>query len=242
MKKVFASVIALAGFMASPASAQIVFQPGIFQNPLVLVENQDVQTDLKLSEEQAKKIVELSRSYAESLRGVGFQDVEKRKKANDAAVKGLSDVLAAEQTKRLRQLEVQQRGANLFLDQQVVKELAITPPQRNAIIKALQAVGPKQAAMFQAAKGNQKEIQKKLADLQREIVPSLVKNLSKEQQAKWQQIAGPTFAGAFTFNQPIFVDPRPQPVLAWHMNDLAAAQVESRKTGKPIFVTFRCEA
>lgn len=28
----------------------------------------------------------------------------------------------------------------------------------------------------------------------------------------------------------------------WIMNDLAAAQAEARKTGKPIFVVFRCEA
>jgi len=27
----------------------------------------------------------------------------------------------------------------------------------------------------------------------------------------------------------------------WIQNDLAAAQAEARKTGKPIFVTIRCE-
>jgi hypothetical protein len=27
----------------------------------------------------------------------------------------------------------------------------------------------------------------------------------------------------------------------WIMNDLDAARAEARKTGKPIFVTFRCE-
>ncbi|MBY0523637.1 MAG: thioredoxin family protein [Gemmataceae bacterium] len=28
----------------------------------------------------------------------------------------------------------------------------------------------------------------------------------------------------------------------WIRNDVAKAQAEARKTGKPIFVTFRCEA
>jgi hypothetical protein len=28
----------------------------------------------------------------------------------------------------------------------------------------------------------------------------------------------------------------------WIRNDVGAAQAEARKTGKPIFVTFRCEA
>jgi len=28
---------------------------------------------------------------------------------------------------------------------------------------------------------------------------------------------------------------------AWILNDLSAAQAEAKKTGKPIFVVFRCE-
>ncbi len=33
----------------------------------------------------------------------------------------------------------------------------------------------------------------------------------------------------------------PARVNGWIMNDVAAAQEEARKTGKPIFVVFRCE-
>jgi len=33
----------------------------------------------------------------------------------------------------------------------------------------------------------------------------------------------------------------PNMVNGWIMNDLAAAREEARKTGKPIFATFRCE-
>lgn len=42
--------------------------------------------------------------------------------------------------------------------------------------------------------------------------------------------------------EPIRVVGRANPVNGWIMNDLAAAQAEARKTGKPIFVVFRCEA
>jgi hypothetical protein len=34
----------------------------------------------------------------------------------------------------------------------------------------------------------------------------------------------------------------PQRVNGWILNDLAAAQKEARASGKPIFVTIRCEA
>lgn len=245
MKRLFVPfLVALAGFVAPPASAQLVVRPNLFQNPLVLVENLDVQKDLKFSDEQARKIVELSRAYAEAIRGVGFTaaDIEKRTKATAAAVKGLGDTLTAEQGKRMNQLELQQRGANAFNDAQIAKQLAITPDQRGAIITVLQGFNPKWIAIIQGAKGNQQEIQKKLAEAHRDYSADIVKRLTAEQQAKWQGLAGPPFAGSFPFMQPVFVDPRPQPVLNWHMNDLPGALAEAKKTGKPIFVTFRCEA
>ncbi len=236
--------IALAGFLASPAAGQIILQPNLFQNPLILVENRDVQKDLKFAEEQSRKLIELSRAYADGVRGLSFvpTDVEKRKKANEAAVKGLNDLLDAGQAKRLKQLELQQRGAGVFGDLQISKDLAITPPQRAAIITTLQGFNPKWVAIIQGAKGNQQEIQKKLAEVHRDMSANIVKTLTKEQQAKWRDIAGPPFEGSFPSMAPVFVDMRPQPVLTWHMNDLNGALAEAKKTGKPIFATFRCEA
>ena len=235
---------ALAGFLTSPVAGQIILQPNLFQNPLIFVENRDIQKDLKLSEDQARKLVELSRAHAESIRGLGFQpaDLEKRKKANEAALKGLGDLLDAGQTKRLKQLELQQRGAGVFGDPQIAKDLAITPEQRGAIITVLQGSNPKWIAIIQGAKGNQQEIQKKLAEVHRDLSADIVKKLTKDQQAKWRDLAGMPFDGAFPSMTPVFVDMRPQPVLTWHMNDLNAALAEAKKTGKPIFATFRCEA
>lgn len=230
--------------LAGSASAQVVIQPNVFQNPLGLVENPDVQKDLKLSDEQAKKLIELSREYTGSIRGLGFQqaDLEKRKKANEAASKGLAIALDAAQIRRLKQLELQQRGAGVFNDPQVTKDLELTNVQRGLILTALQSFQPKWLAIIQSAKGNQQEIQKKMADVHRDISADIVKKLTKDQQAKWHDIAGPPFAGTFPSMLPVFVDMRPQPTLAWHMNNLSAALAEAKKTGKPIFATFRCEA
>jgi hypothetical protein len=243
MKKVLSVIgFVLAGLLTDSASGQIIVQPNNpFQSPLILVENKDVQADLKLSEEQVKKLVELSQTYAEGIKGVGF-DLAKRTKLNEAAKKGLAELLQAEQAKRFKQLEFQQRGANVFGDLQLVKDLGITNEQRGAIITVLQGFQPKWIAIIQGAKGNQAEIQKKLADVQRDLLADALTKLTAEQQAKFKERTGTPFAGSIPGLMPIFVDMRPQPTLAWHMNDLAAAQVEARKTGKPIFVTFRCEA
>src|SRR5579872_2138522 len=82
MKKLHcACLVALAGFMASPAAGQVVIQPpGGVSNPLALVENKDVQADLTLSEEQVKKVADLVRKQADGLKGVLPQEVEKRRK------------------------------------------------------------------------------------------------------------------------------------------------------------------
>src|SRR5438552_2681011 len=131
MMKRCVCLVALAGWLASPASGQVVVQPfGVFQNPLILVENKDIQKDLKLSDEQVKKLADLSRKQAEGLKGVGVQEVEKRKKVEEATRKELSEILEAGQAARLKQLELQQRGANVFLDPQMVRELALTKEQQ----------------------------------------------------------------------------------------------------------------
>lgn len=241
----FAFSITLACFLTNPVAGQIIMQPNnLFQSPLFLVENRDVQKDLKFSEEQAKKLVELTRAHAEAVRGLSFTpaDQEKRKKANADASKGLAALLDADQAKRYKQLVVQQRGASIFGDPQVAKDLGITNEQRGDIVTILQTFNPKWLAIIQGAKGNQQETQKKLGEVHRDLISGVVKKLTPDQQAKWKEIAGPPFAGTFPFMNPVFVDMRPQPTLAWHMNDLAAAQAEARKTGKPIFATFRCEA
>jgi hypothetical protein len=241
-KSLFASLLVLAGVLTSSASGQIIVQPNNpFQNPLILVENKDVQADLMLSEEQVKKLADLSQTYADGIKGVGF-DLEKRKKLNEAAQKGLAELLQAEQAKRHKELEFQRRGANVFGDPQLIKDLDITSDQRGAIVTVLQGFQPKWIAIVQGAKGNQAEIQKKLAEVQRDLLADALKKLNAEQQAKFKERAGTPFAGQIPGVMPVVVDNRPQPTLTWHMNDLAAAQAEARKTGKPIFVTFRCEA
>ena len=110
--------------------------------------------------EAAKQLIELSREYAGSIRGLGFQqaDLEKRKKAHEAASKGLADVLDAGQAKRLKQLELQQRGAGVFNDPQIAKQLEITAVQRGVILTALQGFQPKWLAILRVERNTLHEL------------------------------------------------------------------------------------
>src|SRR5205823_3882351 len=102
-------LLVLAVSLAGPAAGQVVVQPvGLFQNPLILAENKEVQKDLQLSDEQLKKLAGLSAKQAEGLKGLGFQDFEKRKQVLESSRKALGELLDAAQAKRLKQLELQQ--------------------------------------------------------------------------------------------------------------------------------------
>ena len=243
MKQLLCGCLLMLAGLVNPAAGQVII-PGLLQNPLALVENRDVQKDLHLSAEQVKTLAELGRQYAASIRGLGFQEVEKRRQAIETAQKGLRELLNEEQSRRLKQLEVQQRGPAVFLEPQLAKDLGITIAQQDAVIKAFRGLQPRWVAIVQAAKGNQPEIQQKVSELNRTLLPDILRGLTAPQQEKWRALTGQAFAGVFPAPAPTSVFPnlRPPPVLKWHMNDLASAQAEARLTGKPIFVTFRCEA
>jgi hypothetical protein len=240
-RRLAGTLLFLVAVSVGPAAGQFVITPSLFSNSMNLVKSPEIQKDLGVTPEQAKKLAELDKTLAEMLKVPGFPDANLQNKLREAVQKGLAEVLLAPQTKRLKQLEFQQRGSSAFMDPQIAKELEITQEQRAAILKHMQSLGQRWAAAFQAAKGNQQEIQKKLGELQRSIAADCVKELTAKQQEKWRELAGPAYAGNFP-TQVFIGNPRPQPVLTWHMNDLNAALAESKATGRPIFVTFRCES
>ena len=91
--------------------------------------------------------------------------------------------------------------ASAFGDALVVKELAITNEQRGDIVTILQGFQPKWFAIFQAAKGNQQEMQKKIAEVHRDLIAKVVTKLNKEQQAKWQDAHRPRVRRQFWFHE-----------------------------------------
>src|SRR5437762_12802682 len=74
-------------------------------DPIALLRIAAVRKELKLTDEQFKKVP-------------------------DAVWKALGDVLDADQQKRLRQIFLQQRGPNAFMDAKVQKELKLTDQQK----------------------------------------------------------------------------------------------------------------
>src|SRR3954468_10235484 len=92
-------------------------------NPLMLLNQESVQKELKLTDEQKTKVDELRQKPGEKMREI-FQGDEgerpkKMQELNQENRKALTGILNPEQGKRLLEIVYQQRGAMAFVDPEV---------------------------------------------------------------------------------------------------------------------------
>jgi len=124
--------------------------------------------------------------------GVTEEQVEK---IPAAVLKALSGVLDEKQMTRLRQIELQQRGTQAFLDATVQKELKITPEQSGSIKTILDDSRKEQAEIFAEAKGGGGfgGLQEKMTALRKETTEKVQGVLSSDQRKAYKQLIGEEF-------------------------------------------------
>jgi serine/threonine protein kinase len=158
---------------------------------LRLVAQKGIQEELKLSTNQRLKIAELlqgNRRYQDGRLPRGAEDEKK-----------LEEILTPEQSKRLSQIALQQRGSQAFRDAEVIAALQLTAEQKEQVRSILDRprrpliveVNGAQVTPVEAPKPP--EPRKKTLDL-------LLGVLTDEQKAKWQELVGkPVEPGALGF-------------------------------------------
>lgn len=171
------------------------------RNSFGLLTQKSVQDELKLSDDQVKKVdehMEKQRGGFAALRDLGDderqQKMEERDKANQAAI---AEILNPDQLKRFKQISLQQRGAQAFGDPEIAQALNLTSEQKDRI-KAIQDAGlAEMRELFQAgdAGGDRQELQKKGMDLRNASNEKAQAVLTTEQQAKWKEMTGEPFKG-----------------------------------------------
>lgn len=197
---VAAAVIALA---ASPALAQRQ-RPGGGGAPgmgavsnLTLLQNKSVQDELKLSDDQVAKVKDAAQKQAAARPSLqGLQGEERAAKMRELSKEGdklVADILKPEQTKRLKQIRLQQQGATALASPEVSKELNFTEEQKTKL-KELQADARKQMqGLFQG--GNREEAMKKVTEINKSTNEKAMAMLTPEQKAKWKDMTGEPFKG-----------------------------------------------
>jgi hypothetical protein len=203
-------VLAVAALMAAPALAQRGGRGGMFGGaPGVgqLINNKGVQEELKMTPDQVTKAGEGMRSVFEKFRDDfgRFQEMSQeeraalQKKMNDETQKAAADILKPEQTKRLKQIQLQVEGPQAFANADVVTSLKLKDDQKDKIKTINQDVTKDRQEIFQGARAGGfdpnafQEMQKKIATLNKEAMGKIALILTPEQKKTWEEMTGKPF-------------------------------------------------
>lgn len=177
--RLFSSVImtvSVAIVLASLTTGQEPRRPGGFQgpgsDPGQILKNENVQKELKLTEEQLKKYEELQK-------------------------KALADALTPEQLKRLKQIQLQQRGMRAFQDPEVQTALKLSEDQKEKIKTISEDADKDRRELFKGAVGggNREELTKKITAYNKEVMDKTTSVLNDDQKKAWKDMLGEPFEG-----------------------------------------------
>jgi len=167
-----------------------------------LLGQKSVQDELKLSEDQLKKLGELREKQRGSFGELRNLDREARRKKMEEMraenEKALADVLKPEQLKRLKQISLQVGGASAFADPKVADELKLTSEQKDKIQSIQQESRQSLRGLFQGG-GDREEARKKFAEARKSANEKAMAVLTPEQQSKWKEMTGEPFKGEIRF-------------------------------------------
>jgi len=170
-------------------------------NLLGLLGQKPVQEDLKLTDDQVKKVdeqVEKQREVFAALRDLTPEERQKEAATQaEATKKSLSEILKEDQLKRLKQISLQQRGGQALTDAEVASALNLTTEQKDRITAIQDGVQSQMRELFQAgaAGGDREELQKKGQELRTATDQKILAVLTDAQQAKFKEMKGEPFKG-----------------------------------------------
>lgn len=170
-------------------------------NLLGLLGQKPVQEDLKLTDDQVKKVdeqVEKQREVFAALRDLSPKERQKEAATQaEASKKSLSEILKEDQLKRLKQISLQQRGGQALADPEVASALNLTTEQKDRITAIQDGVQSQMRELFQAgaAGGDREELQKKGQELRTATDQKILAVLTDAQQAKLKELKGEPFKG-----------------------------------------------
>jgi Spy/CpxP family protein refolding chaperone len=214
--RVFLSVV-FVGLLVSLAVAQQ--RPfgggGAGGGTAMLLNNEGVQKELKLTDDQIAQVKKVSQEVREKFKGEfeKMKDVDKAqrgekgaelfKKVNDETNKSLASVLKPEQAKRLHQIQLQIGGSEALTEPDVEKALKLTDDQKDKI-KTIREDARKDMAELRkdGFKDKGGEAFKKMAAVRKETVDKAMAVLTPEQKKIWQELTGAPFEVKFEFRRP----------------------------------------
>jgi hypothetical protein len=171
----------------------------------MLLGQKSVQEELKMTEDQIAKVEKLNTTlrekYAEDLKDKDKR-AETMKKMSEERTKALADVLKPEQTKRVKQIEIQLGGLNALAKEDVETALKLTDKQKADIKSRVEDLGKDSAELFKDAGkdfAKMAEVRVKVQTLSKEAAAKFVSGFSDEQKSEYKKLVGDEFKGKIEF-------------------------------------------
>jgi hypothetical protein len=165
----------------------------------MLLNEKSVQTDLKLSTDQTKKLSAESAKQQKAMQATfklqpeqRMQKMQETMKASDEAAEKL---LTDTQKKRLKQIALQVQGSQAFANADVAKELKLTDDQQEKIKTVNESVGKQMAGLFQGKKLTPQAFEKQVTEFKKKANDQAKQVLTSEQTTTWSEMTGPVFRG-----------------------------------------------
>lgn len=196
--------VALAAAVVAIAASPVLAQQrqgggrGFGGGVMFLLGQESVQKELKLSEEQVKKVQELGEKQREAFQGLRDLGQEERRtkmqelaKANDKAI---GQILKPEQLKRARQIALQRQGAAAVNNEEIAKALNVTDAQKEKI----REIQTKAREEMQGL-GFDEEARTKRQEVMKAMNEKISGVLTAEQKTKLKEMQGEPFKGEIRF-------------------------------------------
>lgn len=176
---------------------------GFTVSSLMLLSQKSVQDELKLSADQVSKVEEAAKKEADArqgLRNLG-QDEQRAKfrEMRTASDKVVADILKPEQTKRLKQITLQQEGSRALAEPEVAQALNLTDDQKTKLRTIAEESGRQMRELFQG--GQNTGAREKLAELRKSTNDKAMAVLTDEQKSKLKELQGEPFKGEIRFER-----------------------------------------
>lgn len=175
-----------------------------------LVKSKDVVADAKITEDQVKKLEELEKKMGEKRR-TAMQEAQGDREAMMSAMqeigketeKGLSDIVSADQLKRLKQLQLQNNIKNgglmmTLMNPEVSKAMNFNEEQQEQLKGFGEDMRNTMQEMFQGGGGGDRaEMMKKMQEYRASVDKKITKLLTEDQNKKLKELQGEPFKGTF---------------------------------------------
>ncbi len=179
-----------------------------FGGPAMLLQREDVQAELKLSDDQKSKLSsfrekqqsKMRETFQAAMQGGERPDPTKMQeifaKMNEESNKELATILTADQSKRLRELSVQRAGSMAVIMPDVQKEIGISDAQKTRIQSLQKMQQEANQSLFEKMRDGEldrDQLREKMQGNQKALEDEVAKVLTEDQKTKLKALGGAPF-------------------------------------------------